>query len=507
LAKVAGLRFLTRSHYQRRSTTINMTSVDNILGLVSHLHSMESSFSAILIEAAMKLASLTDANLFILVETKDGRRFAGKRHLCNLYTSGELTPVGSDLEMEVDPSVIGLRARYVGSPGSQLAPTNPTSSSSSSSTSTTTVGSQSQTATSIRPSTPPTSSSSAGSTSTPKIGAKRASDAVGSDGERRKVFVVGQNEAQRKSSIKFEAVELQSNPGSTESPGRSSRSETARSDLIDAKSLHANSVPPSHPQHQSRAGDELPALTNSGSQTGMEYCVDSSYIEPFAGHFLESEDEFKTMLQNQSGSQFEGSALQLPLSCGMEGSSGSDVHDTSDEEHLLAQQHQQQSPNDHLPPGHRQQMEFGTEKEDRKPYDHVMGWNTTDFLSKSVRANNILSISDSSLVDKSSANHRMFMSLIHEYTKESVKYVPEEKLARKEFVDKIFFNFWLYFPHLDTLHNLGAKISIGKRYYFLKAFVRAGIARGLSSILGRRSGCSQESLENIEKKLTEMRRN
>ena len=50
-----------------------MSSVDNILGLVSHLHSMESSFSAILIEAAMKLASLTDANLFILVETKDGR--------------------------------------------------------------------------------------------------------------------------------------------------------------------------------------------------------------------------------------------------------------------------------------------------------------------------------------------------------------------------------------------------------------------------------------------------
>ena len=127
------------------------------------------------------------------------------------------------------------------------------------------------------------------------------------------------------------------------------------------------------------------------------------------------------------------------------------------------------------------------------------------------------------------------MSLIHEYTKESVKYVPEEKVARKEFVDKIFFNFWLYFPHLDTLHNLGAKISIGKRYYFLKAFVRAGIARGeswlingdavlgscalevasfrislppgLSSILGRRSSYSQDTLEKIEQKLTEMRRN
>lgn len=481
-----------------------MTSVDNILGLVSHLHSMESSFSAILIEAAMKLASLTDANLFILVETKDGRRFAGKRHLCNLYTSGGLAPIGSDLEMEVDPAVIGLRARYVGSPGSQSNPAT-SSASSSSSTTTSTIGSQSQTASSTRLSSPTTSSSSGCSPSPPKIGAKRASDAADSDGDRRKVFVVGQNEAQRKNSIKFEAVEMRSNPNVAQSPNRNPRNETSRNDQTQAKSVHANSVQSSHQQHNSRADEDLPALANTSSQTGMEYYVDSSYIEPFAGHFLESEDEFKTMLQNQSGSQFEGSALQLPLSCGLETSSGSDVHDTSDEEHLLAQQHQPQL--DHLPSGHRQQMEFGGENEDRKPYDHVMGWNTTDFLSKSVRANNILSISDSSLADKSSANHRMFMSLIHEYTKESVKYVPEEKLARKEFVDKIFFNFWLYFPHLDTLHNLGAKISIGKRYYFLKAFVRAGIARGLSSILGRRSSYSQDTLEKIEQKLTEMRRN
>ena len=129
-----------------------------------------------------------------------------------------------------------------------------------------------------------------------------------------------------------------------------------------------------------------------------------------------------------------------------------------------------------------------------RKYEAMRSWWKADFFSRYA-------------VDKSSANHRMFMSLIHEYTKESVKYVPEEKLARKEFVDKIFFNFWVYFPHLDTLHNLGAKISIGKRFYFLKAFVRAGIARGLSSILGRRSTYSQDSLENIDKKLSEMRRN
>jgi len=483
-----------------------MSSVDNILGLVSHLHSMESSFSAILIEAAMKLASLTDANLFILVETKDGRRFAGKRHLCNQYTSGGLAPVGSDLEMEVDPSVIGLRARYVGSQGTHPNPTTSSSASSSSSSSSITSVDRSQSQ--IRPSSPPISSSSS-SSSTPspaKTGMKRSLDFVNAEVEHRKVFVVNQNDAQRKNSIKFEAVELGADTSAAGISNRNSRNEGAQSGQTDAKMVQQNSTEPTSQPAGTGSDEDLPALTNTGSQT--EFCVDSSYIEPFGGHFLESEDEFKTMLQNQSGSQFEGSALQLPLSCGMNAASGGDANDTSDEEqqHLMAQQqqHQQENPSS---VGHRSQLEFGGEKEDRKPYDHVMGWNTTDFLSNSIRAGNVLSISDSSLVDKSSANHRMFMSLIHEYTKESVKYVPEEKLARKEFVDKIFFNFWVYFPHLDTLHNLGAKISIGKRFYFLKAFVRAGIARGLSSILGRRSTYSQDSLENIDKKLSEMRRN
>ena len=82
----------------------------------------------------------------------------------------------------------------------------------------------------------------------------------------------------------------------------------------------------------------------------------------------------------------------------MNAPSGGDANDTSDEEqqHLMAQhqQHQQENPSS---VGQRSQLEFGGEKEDRKPYDHVMGWNTTDFLSKSIRAGNVLSISDSSL--------------------------------------------------------------------------------------------------------------
>ena len=39
---------------------------------------MESSFCDVLMEAALKLASLTDANVFVMVETAEGRRFAGK---------------------------------------------------------------------------------------------------------------------------------------------------------------------------------------------------------------------------------------------------------------------------------------------------------------------------------------------------------------------------------------------------------------------------------------------
>lgn len=466
-----------------------MTSVDNILGLVSHLHSMESSFSAILIEAAMKLASLTDANLFILVETKDGRRFAGKRHLCNLYTSGDLAPMGSDLEMEVDPSVIGLRARYVGGPTITR--------SSSQSDSSTTTSSEPQPLTKIStairdcPSqSDPSPSKSDSASSLLRTGVKRNTETSDAENDESKRFLSSQ-EARRQKSIKCEAIEFRHN--ATKSPS-STRGDTSQGQQHQSQN-HQSGL---SSNDDSTDDDCLPVMTNSGSQT--ELFVDQSYIEPFAGHFLESEDEFKTMLQNQSGSQFEGSALQVPLSCGMDSSSGNDVHDTGRDDNYRQQisQQQLQQPHHHA---------SSSEDEERKPYDHVMGWNTTEFLSKSVRANNVLGISDSSLADKSSSNHRMFMSLIHEYTKESVKYVPEEKLARKEFVDKIFFNFWLYFPHLDTLHNLGAKISIGKRYYFLKAFVRAGIARGLSSILGRRSSYSQETLDNIDKKLTEMRRN
>ena len=90
-----------------------MASASSLLGLVNQLQSLESSFAAILMEAAMKLANLTDANIFFLVETPQGRKFSGKRHLCDLYVGGELAPVGSDVEFEIDPSISAIHERIV----------------------------------------------------------------------------------------------------------------------------------------------------------------------------------------------------------------------------------------------------------------------------------------------------------------------------------------------------------------------------------------------------------
>jgi len=79
-----------------------MASAANLMGLVNQLQNMEQSLSNILIEHCLKLASLTDANVFLLVETAEGRRYAGKRHLCESYSSGSLGPVGNDVELGLE---------------------------------------------------------------------------------------------------------------------------------------------------------------------------------------------------------------------------------------------------------------------------------------------------------------------------------------------------------------------------------------------------------------------
>ena len=89
-----------------------MASATNLLGLVTQLQNLEVSFSKILMETAMKLSALTDLNVFVLIETQEGRRFAGKRHLCDAFVDGSLHLQGNDVEFEINPSVFALRQRY-----------------------------------------------------------------------------------------------------------------------------------------------------------------------------------------------------------------------------------------------------------------------------------------------------------------------------------------------------------------------------------------------------------
>ena len=62
-------------------------------------------------ETAMKLASMTDTNVFMLVEHSGGRYFSGKRHLCDSYINHRLSPIGNDVEMEINPDVSAIQER------------------------------------------------------------------------------------------------------------------------------------------------------------------------------------------------------------------------------------------------------------------------------------------------------------------------------------------------------------------------------------------------------------
>ena len=86
-----------------------MSATMNLMGLVSQLQNMECAISSIIMESALKLASLTSASIFIAIETEDARRFAGSPNLVQTYLQGTLAPVsGRDLQIDVD-----LNARIV----------------------------------------------------------------------------------------------------------------------------------------------------------------------------------------------------------------------------------------------------------------------------------------------------------------------------------------------------------------------------------------------------------
>jgi len=88
-----------------------MTS-GNILAIASHLQYLESSLSNILIEAAMKLTTLTDSSIFILIDGPNGRKFAGTDRLTDVYAKEGLMRENGDVELKMEKEV-RLRAETV----------------------------------------------------------------------------------------------------------------------------------------------------------------------------------------------------------------------------------------------------------------------------------------------------------------------------------------------------------------------------------------------------------
>jgi len=102
-----------------------MSAAANLMGLVTQLQNMECAISSIIMESAMKLASLTSASVFIAIETEDARRFTGSPHMMQTYLQRNLVPSGRDLQIDVD---LSARIIHEHPPQFQPQPMYPTSS-------------------------------------------------------------------------------------------------------------------------------------------------------------------------------------------------------------------------------------------------------------------------------------------------------------------------------------------------------------------------------------------
>ena len=79
-----------------------MTSVKNVMAIASHLQFLESSLSNILIEAALKLTTLTDSSIFILIDGPNGRKYAGTELLTDTFKKEGLVVENGDAEMNIE---------------------------------------------------------------------------------------------------------------------------------------------------------------------------------------------------------------------------------------------------------------------------------------------------------------------------------------------------------------------------------------------------------------------
>jgi len=71
----------------------------HLTAIIDQITRMENSLVNILLETAVKLSTLTDANIFVMVESAGGRKWAGRKSLRDEYVRGLLKPSTKDIEV------------------------------------------------------------------------------------------------------------------------------------------------------------------------------------------------------------------------------------------------------------------------------------------------------------------------------------------------------------------------------------------------------------------------
>ena len=83
-----------------------MDQQDGFFSVLRQIKAVEKSFTNILMEAAYKMSKLTQSQMFILIETPEGRTFTGSPNLCQTYSTGDgLFGHDSDVHLRLDGEV------------------------------------------------------------------------------------------------------------------------------------------------------------------------------------------------------------------------------------------------------------------------------------------------------------------------------------------------------------------------------------------------------------------
>lgn len=80
-------------------------AASDMMNLFKQLQNLESSFLSILFESALRLDQTLDANVFLLVETSEGRRIAGSEDLCRRFVDDALTHQHGDKRVRLQNGV------------------------------------------------------------------------------------------------------------------------------------------------------------------------------------------------------------------------------------------------------------------------------------------------------------------------------------------------------------------------------------------------------------------